>query len=333
MQWLSTDTLEDHQVKELKDWDNNTSPGGIMMTSEESFYKKTLLAASLWPQESDGQINYLFGKGIGAEISIRGQVIGREKNNVTFSYRSHSDMELYGVKFERDINSTDTSSKTPYSTQFQQVFGNQEYYPPTATKGLKNLPPDLIEQTAERVNLGEVTLLVPQLELQFLDKFERSESTPRDEGIDAAIIAKQYKLDATLVHQYLDAFVITPAQNEIAREQQDALARQIVAIDRNIGWSLRDLRERNPEATLADAINQLNNEIDFSLGLDVQPSNINGMTTKYWVPLTQDVLTDSAEIDKEILIEKIKGKMACATVERLHTLEKKHVQVDKLLAA
>ena len=42
--------------------------------------------------------DYLFGKGVGVELALRGTVVGREKNPIVFPYRSHSDFEIYGTE-------------------------------------------------------------------------------------------------------------------------------------------------------------------------------------------------------------------------------------------
>ena len=193
---ISKDLSRDEMDK-LKEWYENTREGTVQMPTEQSFYENVLLATSLFPQQENGDINYMFGKGIGIEIALRGKVESREKNDIEFPYRSHSDFELYGMDRESD-------------TQFTEIFGAQERYPTTTTKGLSNIEPGLMTNTAEQVDLDGITVLVPQLEILFLDKYLKQESTPREEGIDAALLAKQYDLDYGLVYKYLLEYSIKP---------------------------------------------------------------------------------------------------------------------------
>ena len=105
------------------------------------------------------QVYYLFGKGHAVEIALIGDVQDRIAAKRDFPFRTHSDFDLYGVPLDVE-----------YSESFKLVFGAQETYDPTETKGLHNLPPGLLHNTAEKVDLGGLSVLIPQLELLFLDK-------------------------------------------------------------------------------------------------------------------------------------------------------------------
>lgn len=104
----------------LHTWHEDTSPGGIDMPTEDEFYKKVLLAVSLWRQKQGKEIVYLLGKGIGVEIALKGNVVGRVKREVTFPYRSHSDFEIYGLKSNLTL---------PYSVPFKTVFWKSRIFP------------------------------------------------------------------------------------------------------------------------------------------------------------------------------------------------------------
>ncbi len=110
------------QLKSLSDWHEITSDEGIDMPTKKIFYKKVLLAVSLWPQKDIEGINYLLGKGIGVEIALRGNVRGRSRQTTDFLYRSHSDFELYGVSEDNE---------EIYPKEFKQIFGAQDRYPKT----------------------------------------------------------------------------------------------------------------------------------------------------------------------------------------------------------
>lgn len=159
---INSENLNDEHIKLLKEWENKTEIGGIIMPQLEDFYRSVLVAISLNPQKNeDGKIEYLFGKGIGVEIALRGKVQGRNVFGTEPMYRSHSDFELYDTK------------ENPHTQYFQEVFGSQEFYPQTKTKGLKDIPEGEMDTTHEIVDLDGYKILIPKLEILFLDKFLR----------------------------------------------------------------------------------------------------------------------------------------------------------------
>ena len=158
-------------IDKLKQYNESTTIDGIIMPTIEDFDNKVRLAISLWPQINENEeISYLFGKGVGVELALRGKVLGREKNNHNFPYRSHSDFEIYdSIGYER----------IPESGNFIHVLGAQEIYPKTATKGLHGLDESLMDSTYDVVSYQGGTYLVTCLEILFLDKWMKQESTPR----------------------------------------------------------------------------------------------------------------------------------------------------------
>jgi len=187
-------------LEKMKQYNCKTTKGGIIMPSLETFEKKMLLAIKLWPQiGKNGEVQYLLGKGIGVEIALRGEVVGRKKRNNNFPYRSHSDFEIY------NCNGYDV---LPESNPFTYVFGGQEWYPKNETKGLKNINPELMDNTYETVVYRGEEYLVPQLEILFLDKFLKQESTPREEGCDALLLLQEYELDLNKVLSYFDEYYL-----------------------------------------------------------------------------------------------------------------------------
>lgn len=194
--------LSNGDIEKLKQWYKQTKVNGIQMPTEDAFYENVLLAVSLFPQSENGNINYLFGKGIGIEVALRGEVNGRKKKEIEFPYRTHSDFEMYGMDGECEVT-------------FKEIFGAQERYSTTKTKGLKDIETGKMHENAEEVNLDGVTVLIPQLEMLFLDKYLKQEATPRNEGIDATLLAKQYDLDFGLIHKYLFKYSIKPEMQGI----------------------------------------------------------------------------------------------------------------------
>ena len=195
------------QLALLKEWHEKTSADGIDMPDFDTFTAKMVLARALMPQTNErGEVQYLFGKGVGAELALQGDTVGRAKRLERIPYRTHSDFEIYAIPGE-DYPSL------PYSERFRAVFGSQEIYPTHKTKGLSELPLGLLHGTAETVDLGGISFLVPQLEMQFVDKFEKAnegvERTQR-EKTDAEWLASAYELNGELVHEVIDKYVIAP---------------------------------------------------------------------------------------------------------------------------
>ena len=109
-------------------------PRGIVMETFDEFEAKTMLAFDLQPQE--GEIAFLPGKGWGTEIAIQYPVykktadgyVKRKKDPACFKkrgYRSHSDMELYGM-----LNAAKDNGPL-YTPEFHEKFGSQEVFQAT----------------------------------------------------------------------------------------------------------------------------------------------------------------------------------------------------------
>ncbi len=188
---LDVNALTEEKVERIKKWQRDTEQHGIMMTNMEDFYRSLLVAISVHPQkDSNGNINYLFGKGFGTEVALRGNVLGRTKHNTNPIYRSHSDFELYDAKV--------------FMTRlFLEIFGTQEYFPPDRTKGLVNFEEGYMDSTYETVDVDGYKVLVPQLELLFADKFLRKEGTPRNGVYDCELLANEYDLNFDLIKEHV----------------------------------------------------------------------------------------------------------------------------------
>lgn len=232
------------QLAQLKGWHEATSQDGIIMPDMDTFTAKMVLANALMPQRDEsGNITYLFGKGAGAELALQGEVDGRSKKVAEVPYRTHSDFEIYGV-------TTDSYDAIPNSHRFTAVFGSQEIYPVNQTKGLHELPPDYLHETAEVVNYGGVDFLVPRLELQFVDKFEKANETVERnlrEKTDAEWLATTYEMDADLVHATIDSYVIAP---ELAKfkEPAEVAERNAATLERKLAQTKQRLTEDMPQA-------------------------------------------------------------------------------------
>lgn len=329
---LISQDLTPEQIDALARWRKETMSGSIEMPDEDMFYRKTLLAVSLWRQSEGTSTNYLLGKGIGAEVTIRGQVKGRVKRPSHFSYRSHSDFELYGVDYEHDERGENTSGKLVYPDNFKTVFGGQEFFPPTKTKGLREVPPELLHETAETVDLGGVEVLVPELELQFLDKWEASGSYHRPEGTDAEVLARQYDLDHEKIHDYLDRFVIQP---EIATAQgrpRNNPEWHLDRVARQIAFTREQLIEGGTaEPSLDQVLTRLNADMQRQIQVhSIGDAMIGGVRLSLWKDLKPDQIGEGDQIVDPELIRQIEVQMQKDKQETIARFHQKHGELDEL---
>lgn len=326
---LISEDLTAEQVEQLRKWNESTrTKDGGLMPSEQDFYRKVFLAVSLWRQREDGRINYLFGRGVGVELALRGQVLGREKSPVSLPYRSHSDFDLYGVDYRAGAGGEKLDDKPIYSDSFRQVFGSQEFFPLTLTKGLKNLPPDLLHRMAERVQLGEIEVLIPKLEILFLDKLIRPEGTPRGEGSDAELLARQYSLDGTLLHQYLDNFEVAPQRQRIESGIEKRVADQIDGI-RRIFEMLKEESEQKGKAT--GPLEDLNTRMENLKGTGVK-AHFGGIEADAWIEIEPDQIDGEGNIIDRNLLKQIQGRIEQLAHQEIENIQNLHQKIDEVLS-
>ena len=329
---LITKEPTEEQLTKLREWHDQTRDGGIDMPTEQTFYEKVLLAISLWRQQEGEKTNYLLGKGTGVEVALRGNITGRTKRPIEFSYRSHSDFELYGVDYEAAENGTNLGGKPVYTEPFVKIFGSQEYFPVTKTKGLKNIPPTLLYDTAEVVDFGGVSARVPQLELLFLDKYMARESTPRPEGHDAELLARQYVLDRAKTHQYLDQLVIEPAVAQIQAQTQRDYQGQLDSIKRNIAFTRREFEEEEIDPAPQDLVARINERIQSMLDIHGMEKSISysGIRLNLWETLTPEQIDNEGNIVDQEFLRKLEAKVKDMETTAIARYNNKHQELDKL---
>ena len=214
------------ELDKLKEYNERTIENGIVMPRLEDFDRKMQMAIDLWPQiNKNGGIDYLLGKGVGVEVALRGTVQNRKKYHNNFPYRSHSDFEIYDTLGYNEI---------PESDKFRYVFGAMEIYPKSKTKGLSGMEEDLMDRTYEIVEYNGRKYLVPQLEILFLDKYLRKESTPRKEGYDAELLMMEYDLDIEKIKEYYTKYVKSIEMKNFVNSLQGAYERQIIGLTEKI---------------------------------------------------------------------------------------------------
>lgn len=305
------DSNDQNLLDKIKQWnDQTTLPNGVLIPEDYNLFKtKVILAASLFPQITGHTNNYLFGKGVGVEIAIQGIIKNRTVlDNSTPKVRSHSDFELYG-------HTTDSVSGLEYPTGFKTIFGAQEIYPNTQTKALKNLPENLLWSTKETVEFEGAELFIPQLEILFLDKFLRRESTPRDAGYDYELLANKYQLDWELIHEYLDKYYINIEEQRINKAHPKSIENSLGKI---INQAQSTLTEDN-KFSIQNLITLVNS---YFIGSNI---NISGIHSSYWINLTEEDIdqTKATLTLNEGFIKRIKDRLdedILSQIKKLHTI-------------
>lgn len=313
------------QLAQLKDWHEATStaPNGeegadIAMPTEGIFTKKMILAKALMPQRDEsGNILYLFGKGAGMELALQGEVNGRDKRDIEVPYRTHSDFEIYGAI-------ATNYDQIPHGDRFKAVFGGQEIYPVTETKGLHELPPDFLHKSAEAVDYGGVEFLVPRLELQLVDKFEKAnervERSLRDKT-DAEWLASTYDLNGEVVHAAIDDFVISP---ELAKlpEPTQAAEHNTALLERKLTQTKKRLAEDMPLAS--------DKELTLAAGKDFVLSHFGKNIGVADMMTLVDIETGQLISNSTQLLNETEAQRQATAVS---ALKAKHGQVDAILQA
>lgn len=307
----------DEQLTSLNAWhESTTAEGGLIMPDFDTFTAKMILARALMPQiGSDGKVQYLFGKGAGAELALQGSVEGREKQLNDIPYRTHSDFEIYAA-------STDQYDSIEHSSRFTAVFGSQEIYPVTATKGLKDLPDGLLHNTAETVHFGGVDFLVPNLEVQFVDKFEKAnEAVERRlrNKTDAEWLASVYELDSDTVHSLIDSYVITPEVAKFSDPEEQA-SKNLAGLTRQITGAKRRYKDENPQADDSEVNAAVSS--DFFVSTHSKNMGIESISD-----LIDQSTGELVENSPELLLVNERDRQARAK----EALAAKHHQVDKTL--
>jgi hypothetical protein len=317
--------LNPTQIAELKRWHESTTVGsGIQMDTIDDFYKKVLLAVSLWHQSDAMGTTYLLGKGIGVEVALQGKVLGRKKKAVDFSYRSHSDFELYGVNDGSNGN------------LFEEVFPGEESFSSESrrTKGLVNLPPDLLSNTFETVDLGGVKILVPELEILFLDKYVAPEQTPREEGFDAELLAKQYELNRNKIHEYLDLYVIEPTIQKIEQSFEDMEEEQMEAVVDFISFSVQELQIPGEILSTDSIVNNINLKIKSHIDTykdNLDNVSISGLELFLWKDLEPGQIDTGGNIIDPSFRKNLRERIESWKRSQIDTCKNLHAAIDTLL--
>ena len=295
-------------VEKLVAYHQSSRQSGVDMPDKQTIITKVFVALILFPQkEANGEINYLFGKGIGVEIALLGNCPGREASDVEYEPRSHSDFEIYDVKDESIFD------KYP---AFRHVFGAQETYPKHETKGLKNLPEGYMDETHQVVDFYGIEVLVPALEVLYVDKCILKENTPRPEGYDAQLLAKKYKLDPELCKKlYIDH------RGKLEKERIRASIPDFDTLVAKINDFVKDSIEND-----RSQINSFNTLVKIC----PYTSGYNGIPLGIVVPLEGGDIANK-QVTPEY-IEKLEVKYNSCVQEKIDKLEAEYAEVIDFMA-
>ncbi|MEW6722533.1 MAG: hypothetical protein AB1324_04685 [Candidatus Micrarchaeota archaeon] len=329
-------------VRKLAEWHKSSSGAfdggglGLEMPTATDFYRKVYLAVSLWRQYEDERTPYLLGKGVGVEIALRGGIAGRRKSPLEFSFRTHSDFEFYAVEYKTDETGANIRGENVYPEVFLEVFGAQEYFPPTKTKGLCGLPPDLLIRSAEEVDFGGIPIRIPNLELLFLDKFLAPGIKERPEGSDAEVLARQYKLDNEAVLTQLDRYHIKPAIERELMGMKEYPQKQFESIKRNIGYVIAALKAEGIQLeTAAQMAHAANEDRERWRGILTRGGSgvvcyYRGIDVENW-PLVSGDDFDGVELREERLVSKLEENAIGKMGKMMKEFERKRRELEELL--
>lgn len=285
--------IEDSDIENLRLWNIETSIEGILMPNYDTFVDKVLLMNFLWEQVSDNKINYLFGMGIAIELALQGNVINRAKKNKCYPYRSHNEIYLYNVDKQHNnfYNNTIT---------FFKVFNNVNIYPKTSTTMLHNLDNNLLDNNYDTVLIHNHKLLIPKLEILFLDSYLSREMSKREEGHDYELLIKEYDLDLDLILRYLEEYYIN-YNISIGNSKYDNLVdEQIKAIERILDTG------KKVDRSLFNLEEQISS---YPKGNNFKYA---GIYVDLWIPLSVDSVVynkGSYKIEDENYINKLKDRV------------------------
>lgn len=291
---LNKEVLNYSDLKDIRNYHIETSSEGIKFKTYDDFINKILLMTKIWSQIDNNKVNYLFGNSIAIEIALQGNVVGRKKNNYCYPYREHNDVILYDVKIF-DYEDTEDSN------DFRNTFGNVEFYPSNETKILTMLPKDLLDKTVETVIVNNKKILIPELEILFLESYLNRELISREEGYDYELLFNEYELDVDKIINYLEEYYIKPKINSDYEYYSNLLDKQIKSIERIL----------NNGGKIAANLDNLELQISsFPKGRNMIYAGIN---VDLWIPLAIDSIGYNKDkhyfIDDVSYIDKLKKRI------------------------
>ena len=305
-------TYED--IKDIRKYHLDTYNEGIVISNYQEFINKIILITKLWPQEQNNKINYLFGSEIAIELALQGNVLNRRKNNHCYPLKKHGEIVLYDTKI---IDLGDTKE----SANIKNAFGNIECYNYTNTKVLSGLEKELLDKNHDTVILNNEKILIPELEILFLDSYLQKELNPRKEGYDYELLLMEYELDTEKIINYLEEYYIKPKINNDKRYYDELLEKQVKAIERilnNGGKIITNLENLESQVNL------------FPKGKNMTYA---GILIDLWIPLTMNNIVYKNKyyvIEDNKYIEKLKKRVEIYSLAEYQRYEELVIDIKNI---
>lgn len=261
--------LEDSDIENLRRWNLDTSIDGVLMPDYDTFVEKVLIAIKLWNQLEEDKINYLFGMGVGIELALQGNVINRPKKNNCYKYRAHNELYIYNV--DKQNNNFYNNNK-----DFFRVFNIEELYPKTRTTMLHNVDMNLMDNNYDTVLIHNQKILIPELEILFLDSYLSGQMSKRSEGADYQLLINEYDLNIDKIVSYLERYYINYNISFSNSKYDNLVEEQISAIERilntgkKVDRSLFNLEEQISSYPKGSNFKYAGIYVDLWIPLDVE---------------------------------------------------------------
>ena len=285
---ILTQDISTIELDKLKLWNINTTIDEVFMPTYDTFIDKVLLITHLLQQQTDNKINYLFGMGIAIELALQGNVYHRKKSNNCYKYRPHNSIYLYNIS--NDFN---------YNILYK-VFNNINIYNKNNTANLHYLTDDYLDNNYDIVYINNHKILIPSLELLFLDSYLSKETSKREEGYDYQLLLDEYELDLDKIINLLEDYYIKYQIKINNNKYDNLLEEQISAIERILNTGKKVDRSL---FSLEDQISA------YPKGKDLKYA---GIYVDLWLPLTIDSIEynkGSYKIKDDKYIEKLKNRI------------------------
>ena len=306
--------LEDLDIEELRLWNIDSSIDGVLMPDYDSFVDKILVISKLCNQKDNNKINYLFGMGLGIELALQGNVIGRRKNNNCYPYRKHNEIYLYDVDKN---NNYFYNSESPLFKVFNCLV-----YDKTSTTILNNMPVDLMDNNYDMVMIHNHKILIPCLEILFLDSYLSGGMDKRVEGADYELLIREYELDVNKVISYLENYYINYLIDNSDSRYDNLALEQISAIERILNTGKR------ADRSLFSLEEQISS---YPTGKNLKYA---GIYVDLWIPIDVDSViykNGGYKIVDDKYMEKLKTRVRLYKENEMQRYEEIAVNIKKML--
>ena len=201
------------------------------------------------------------------------------------------------------------------------VFNNIRIYNKNCTFILSDMPYDLMDNNYDMVMIHNHKILIPCLELLFLDSYLSGGMDRRVEGADYELLIREYELDSDKVVSYLENYYINPLINN-DNKYDNLVEEQISAIERILNTGKR------ADRSLFSLEEQISS---YPVGNNLKYA---GIYVDLWIPLDVDSVIykkGGYKIIDENYIEKLKTRVKLYKENELQRYEDIAINIKKML--